>query len=112
MTTLVDPNKKVEIKREQFGDKESWEEPAMLLQQVAASIHPDGCKYKGSLAVHIYEINGKLDMVIKSQIHVDSDVPSPQAWVAVKELIHAARKHYQHEEKETLAGQDFSDFQG
>lgn len=109
---IHDPNKKVEIKREQFGDKESWEEPAMLLQDVAACLHPEGTKYKGSLAVHIYEVNGKLDMVLKSQIHVDHDVPSPQAWVAVKELIHAARKHFGHEEKKDLQGQDFQDFSG
>jgi hypothetical protein len=109
---IHDPNKKVEIKREQFGDRESWEEPAMLLQEVAACLHPEGTKYKGSLAVHIYEVNGKLDMVLKSQIHVDADISSPQAWVAVKELIHAARKHYGHQEKESLEGQDFSDFKG
>ena len=107
---LTDPSKKIEIKREQFGDKDSWEEPAMLLQNVAACLHPEGTKYKGSLAVHIYEVNGSLDMVLKSQIHVDSDVSSPQAWVAAKELIHAARKHYGHEEKSTLAGNDLGDF--
>lgn len=108
---IADPNKKIEIKREQYADRESWEEPAMLLQTVAACLHPDGTKYKGSLAVHIYEVNGKLDMIVKSQIHVDSDVPSPQAWLAVKELINAARKHYNHQEKE-LQGEDFTDFQG
>lgn len=107
---LVDPNKKIEIKRQQFGDKDSWEEPAMLLQNVAACLHPEGTKYKGSLAVHIYEVDGSLDMVLKSQIHVDSDVSSPQAWVAAKELIHAARKHYGHEEKENLQGESLSDF--
>jgi len=108
--TIIDPNQKFTIKREQFGDQDSWGEPSALLQNAAASMHPEGCTYKGSLAVHIYEVNGKMDMVLKSQIHVDSDVPSPQAWVAVKELIHAARKHYGHEEKETLQGEDFSDF--
>lgn len=111
MSLIQNPNQKVDIKREQFGDKDSWEEPAMLLQNVAASIHPEGTKYKGSLAVHIYEVNGKLDMVVKSQIHVDADVPSPQAWMAVKELIYAARKHYGHQEKENFQGQDFNDFQ-
>jgi hypothetical protein len=112
MATIQDPNKKIDVKREEVADRDSWAEPAMLLQQTAASMHPDGCKYKGSLAVHIYEVNGRMDMVLKSQIHVDSDVPSPQAWFAVKELIHAARKHYGHQEKESLQGEDFSDFQG
>lgn len=108
--SLIDPTKKVEIKREQYGDRDSWEEPSQLLQTAAASMHPEGCTYKGSLACHIYEVNGKLDMIVKSQIHVDSDISSPQAWVAVKELIHAARKHYGHQEKEALQGQDFTDF--
>jgi len=77
-----------------------------LLQEVAASMHPDGTTYKGSFACHIYEVNGKLDMVVKSQIAVDKDVPSAQGWVAVKELIKAARRHYGHAEKD-LGGTDF-----
>jgi hypothetical protein len=39
-------------------------------------------------------------MIVKSQIAVDDDVASPQAWMAVKELVQAARNHYGHEEKE------------
>lgn len=95
---------KVEIKRERV-EGDAVHDATNLLQNVAASLHPDGTKYKGSLAVHIYELNGRMDMVVKSQIAVDDDVPSPQAWVAVKELMQAARKHYGHEEKE-IAGTD------
>lgn len=82
------------------------DEPNHLLQEVAASIHPEGTTYKGSFACHIYEVNGKLDMVVKSQIAVDADVPSAQGWVAVRELIKAARTHYGHPEKE-ISGTDF-----
>lgn len=96
---------KIDIKRETLTGSEI-DESTHLLQEVAASIHPDGTKYKGSFACHIYEVNGSMDMLVKSQISVDGDVPSPQGWLAVKELIKAARRHYGHEEKE-IAGTDF-----
>jgi hypothetical protein len=95
----------IDITREYLTGTEV-DHPNHLLQEVAASLHPDGTKYKGSFACHIYEVNGKLDMVVKSQIAVDNDVPSPQGWLAVKELIKAARRHYGHEDKD-IAGNDF-----
>jgi len=96
---------KIDIDREYLTGSEV-DAPNHLLQEVAASIHPVGTTYKGSFACHIYEVDGSLDMVVKSQIAVDSDVPSPQGWLAVKELIKAARRHYGHAEKD-IVGNDF-----
>ena len=97
---------KIDITREYLSGAEI-DTPNHLLQEVAASIHPDGTTYKGSFACHIYEVDGSLDMIVKSQIAVDKDVPSPQGWMAVKELIKAARRHYGHPEKE-IDGTDFA----
>lgn len=94
---------KMEITRDHTKNGDAAVQANIQLQNAAACLHAEGTKYKGSLAVHIYEVNGRLDMILKSQIAVDSDVPSPQAWVAVKELIQAARNHYGHEEKELEA---------
>lgn len=91
---------KIEITREHNRGGDHAIEANIRLQDAAAAIHPEGTKYKGSLACHIYEINGQLSMIVKSQIAVDDDVASPQAWMAVKELVQAARNHYGHEEKE------------
>jgi hypothetical protein len=91
---------KIEIKREHNKGGDHAIEANVQIQNAALSLHPEGTKYKGSLACHIYEINGKLDMIVKSQIAVDQDVSSPQAWIAMKELIQAARDYYGHAEKE------------
>ena len=93
-------NKQMEITRDHTRGGDAAIEANIQLQNAAACLHAEGTKYKGSLACHIYEVNGKLDMIVKSQIAVDADVPSPQAWVAMKELIQAARNHYGHQEKE------------
>lgn len=91
---------KIEVKREHNRGGDHAIEANVQLQNAAACLHPEGTKYKGSICCHIYEVNGKMDMIVKSQIALDADVPSPQAWIAMKELIQAARNHYGHQEKE------------
>jgi hypothetical protein len=96
-------NDKVKIERERQTGAEI-QRSTVALQDAAASMHTEGTKYKGSLAIHIYEIDNSLDMVVKSQICLDDDVGPAQAWVAMKELMHAARKQFGLAEKELDGG--------
>lgn len=92
---------KLNIERERKTGSEI-QRSTVALQDTAASLHPEGTKYKGSMAIHIYEVNNSLDMIVKSQISLDDDVAPAQAWVAFKELVHAARKQFGLAEKELV----------
>jgi hypothetical protein len=93
---------KLKVERERLIGSEI-QRSTVALQDAAASMHAEGTKYKGSMAFHIYEIDGSLDMIVKSQICLDDDVGAAQAWVGMKELMHAARKQFGLEEKELEA---------
>ena len=94
---------KIKIDRERLTGTEI-QRSTVALQDAAASMHVDGTKYKGSMAIHIYEVDGSLDMIVKSQIALDDDIGAAQAWVAMKELMHAARKQFGLGEKELTGG--------
>lgn len=96
-------NDKVKIERERQTGAEI-QRSTVALQDAAASMHSDGTTYKGSMAIHIYEIDGSLDMIVKSQICLDDDIGPAQAWVAMKEMMHAARKQFGLQEKEIEGG--------
>lgn len=96
-------NDKLKIERERMTGS-GIQRSTVALQDAAASMHVDGTTYKGSLAIHIYEVNGSLDMVVKSQICLDDDIGPAQAWVAMKELMYAARKQFGLPEKELEGG--------
>jgi hypothetical protein len=93
---------KLKVERERLIGSEI-QRSTVALQDAAASMHAEGTKYKGSMAFHIYEIDGSLDMIVKSQICLDDDVGPAQAWVGMKELMHAARKQFGFQEKELEA---------
>lgn len=96
-------NDKLNIKRERLTGSEI-QRSTVALQDAAASMHTEGTTYKGSMAIHIYEVNGSLDMIVKSQICLDADIGPAQSWAAMKELMHAARKQFGMEEKELTGG--------
>lgn len=96
-------NDKIKIERERMTGA-GIQRSTVALQDAAASMHTEGTTYKGSMAIHIYEVNGSLDMIVKSQICLDDDIGPAQSWAAMKELMHAARKQFGMEEKELVDG--------